>query len=124
MAITSKLVTVGDVEYQIQAFTATKGLRIFQKLAKVLGPAFKTLSETPDEAAASGAAISVLLEKLDDVELDVLMKDLLSGVNRSGQPVNFDIEFMANAGTMVKLAQEVVSLNWGSLFTMLGSSDE
>lgn len=129
MAITSKVVRVTnsdgvEVEYTIQAFTATKGLRIFQKLAKLIGPAFKTLSESSDEEEASAKAIAVLLETLDDVELDKLLPELLSGVNKGGQAINFDIEFMANAGAMVKLAQEVVSLNWGSLFSVLGSAEE
>lgn len=124
MAITSKIVTVGDVEYTVQAFAASKGLRIFQKLAKVIGPAFKSLANASDEGEAASVAISSLLSSLDDVELDVLMKDLLSGVYRNGTAINFETEFMANAGVMVKLAQEVVNLNWGSLFTMLGTVEE
>lgn len=129
MAITSKVVQVTNsdgvpVEYTIQAFTATKGLRIFQKLAKLIGPAFKTLSEASNEDEASAKAIAVLLETMEDVEIDKLLPELLSGVNRGGTAINFDIEFMANTGAMVKLAQEVVSLNWGSLFSVLGSADE
>lgn len=129
MAITSKVVQIKNsdgvqVEYTIQAFTATKGLRIFQKLAKLIGPAFKTLSEASSEEEASAKAIAVLLETMEDVEIDKLLPELLSGVNRGGTAINFDIEFMANTGAMVKLAQEVVSLNWGSLFSALGSAEE
>lgn len=124
MAITRKVVTIGDTDYEIQAFVATKGIRIFKTLAKLIGPAFKALSEAADEDAASALAISALLDSMDDVAVDELMQQLMSGVTKSNMALNFDTEFMADYGKLVKLAQEVVALNWGSLFNALGTPAE
>lgn len=129
MAITSRVVKVTDAsgnefEYQIQAFNAVKACKVFQKLAKILGPAFKALTSASSEEEATERAIGTLMETLDDVDLSEFMPLLLSEVTRGGQKINFDVEFMANFGAMVKLAQEVVSLNFGSLFSMLGTAEE
>ena len=73
MAITRKVVTVGDSEYEIQAFPATKGIRIFKNLAKLIGPALQALSEAKDEDDASVMAISALMNSMDDVAVDELI---------------------------------------------------
>lgn len=124
MTVTRKTVEFNGTEYAIQAFVATKGIRIFTVLSKLIGPAFKALSEAKDEDAASNLAVSALLESMDDVAVDDLMKQLMSGVTKNKEELNFDIEFMANYGLLVNLAKEVVSLNWGSLFNVLGTQDE
>lgn len=124
MAITRKVVTVGDSEYEIQAFPATKGIRIFKNLAKLIGPALQALSEAKDEDDASVMAISALMNSMDDVAVDELMQNLMSGVTKEKMALNFDTEFMADYGKLVKLAQEVVALNWGSLFNVLGTAEE
>lgn len=122
--ITRKVVPIDGIDYEIQAFAATKGIRIFQKLAKLIGPAFQALSDAKDEEAASAAAISALFESMDEVAVDELMKELMANVTKEKVALNFDIEFMANYGLLVKLAQEVVMLNWGSLFSVLGTPEE
>lgn len=124
MAITRKVVTVGDSEYEIQAFPATKGIRIFKNLAKLIGPALQALSEAKDEDDASVMAISALMNSMDDVAVDELMQNLMSGVTKEKMALNFDTEFMADYRKLVKLAQEVVALNWGSLFNVLGTAGE
>lgn len=124
MAITRKSVPIGDAQYEIQAFPATKGIRIFKNLAKLIGPALKALSESKNEEEASIMAIGALMESMDDVAVDELMQQLMSGVTKDKMAINFDTEFMADYGKLVKLAQEVVALNWGSLFNVLGTVDE
>lgn len=123
MAITRKVVTIGEDTYEIQAFVATKGIRIFKTLAKLIGPSLKALSEAKDEDAASMQAITALMESMDDVAVDELMQQLMSGVTKGNMALNFETEFMADYGKLVKLAQEVVALNWGSLFTALGTPE-
>lgn len=124
MAITRKTVEFDGTEYEIQAFVATKGIRIFKTLAKLIGPSFKALSEAKDEEAAASLAIVALLDSMDDVAVDELMKQLMSGVTKNKAELNFETEFMANYGLLIKLAQEVVNLNWGSLFSALGMPEE
>lgn len=124
MAITYKEINIDGVDYEISAFSATKGIRVFKTLGKLIGPALKSLSDATDAEDASVKAITSLLQSMDDVAVEELMKDLMSCVSKGKVGIQFETEFQADYGKLVKLAQEVVNLNYGSLFTMLGTPNE
>lgn len=124
MAITQKSVTIDGQDYMLSAFPATKGVKVFKLLAKLIGPAFQALTQAENEEAASALAIAKLLESMEEVAVEDLLKDLMVCVSKNNMAINFDTEFQADYGKLVKLAQEVVQLNYGSLFTMLGTVAE
>lgn len=124
MALTQKIVTIDNIDYQLTAFPATRGIRVFKVLAKLIGPAFKALTEAENEEAASAQAVATLLESMEEVAVEDLLKDLMTCVSKNNMAIQFDTEFQADYGRLVKLAQEVVSLNYGSLFQMLGTAGE
>ena len=116
MAIKQKTVTINGSEYLITSMPATAGTKYLKQLAKLLGPAF---AELQGEAGVAGA-ISKVLENLDNTDIEGLVKALAATADKGGQAVNFDVEFSGEFDKLFKLLQEVVELNYGSVFQMLG----
>lgn len=134
MAVETKEVTVGDKLYTVQQFTASRGLKIFNSLIKLIGGSLAELlgDEGSDlaQAAKSGdtsilvdvafaSAVDKFIDSMDKVDTVQLCKDLLSGTfdAQTSQPVNFDMDFAGDYGTMLALIIEVVKINYGSVFS-------
>ena len=117
-------VHIDGTDYKITQFLATKGLGIEVKLMKLLGPSFMELQkasqdENAQEAVLS-AAITVLIEQFDKVDVVALIKELLSGVTKGTQTLNFDQEFAGRYGVIFDLVKEVLKFNFSDVFSKLG----
>lgn len=124
MAIQQLDVHIDGVDYKITQFLATKGLGIEVKLMKLLGPSFMELQkasqdENAQEAVLS-AAITVLIEQFDKVDVVALIKELLSGVTKGTATINFDQEFAGRYGAIFDLVKEVLKFNFADVFSKLG----
>jgi hypothetical protein len=117
-------VHIDGTDYKITQFLATKGLGIEVKLMKLLGPSFMELQKaSQDENAQEAvltAAISALIEQFDKVDVVSLVKELLSGVTKGTQTLNFDQEFAGRYGVIFDLVKEVLKFNFSDVFSKLG----
>ena len=118
--LTETEVTIGEDTYEIKAFPATKGIKLLKVLTKLVGPSMATLyssSECDSESSIVSKAVEMLVENLDDVQLDSFFKELLASTTKQSMALDFDNEFRANYGKLFKLIREVISLNFGNVFT-------
>jgi len=124
MVIEDKVLEIDGTEYRIQPFPAFKGLVILKKLTKIVGPSITTLVSSADgdgvDIANAEKAIELLVENFEGEGVENLIKELINSVSKGGQPIQFDIEFMADYGKLLKLVTEVVKVNYGSVFQLGG----
>lgn len=119
---------IGDVEYKITTFPASKGLAYLQKLLKIVGPA---IGEIFANAAVSGteafelniedealsAAIRELTVNMDKDNVAQLVEDMITAaVLKNGQPLQFNQEFSGNYGAMIKIMGAIIKENYSSFF--------
>jgi len=116
--------------YKVKHFSATRGTRIFSRLVKFAGePVAKFLSagkaiKDNDEAAANavlGQAISALSSRIDENEVEVLIKDILDSVQvieaktgklRGVGAEYFDIHFQGRIGHLFKVLGKTVAFQY------------
>lgn len=124
MIIEDKEIIIGDATYRIQPFPAFKGLVYLKKLTKLVGPSMTTLLGGSDgvdvDISSAEKAVELLVENFDGDGVETLIKDFMASVTKNGQPIAFDIEFMADYGKLMKLVAEVVKVNYGSVFQLGG----
>ena len=120
--IEQKIVTVKNKEYIINQFPATRGVVILKEIVKVVGSAF---AEMQDGGVTAAKVVNSIVENLDKVEVDVLLKNLMSGVNdgQNNMPINVDMEFAGKYDAMFELVQEIIAFNYQSVFTLAGLSE-
>lgn len=125
MALKQKTVTIGGDDFLITTLPATKGIKILKQLTKLAGPAFGELTkgEAVDGANVIGNAIAKLVENLDQVEIEVLVKELVSSATKGTVAINFDSEFSGEYAKLFMLVKEIVEFNYGSVFTLLGTEE-
>ncbi len=116
--ITQKQVTIDGINYTLSAFPATRGLRIMKELTKLVGPSFAAWAKGEDGIAG---VVTKLVENLDAVNVETLVKEIVSGATKDNMSINFDIEFAGNYMVLFKLVKEVIEFNFGGVFTNLGS---
>ena len=120
MIIEDKVIEVGGEEFRIQPFPAFKGLVYLKKLVKIVGPSLASAlgedGEVKEGSLNLDKAIELLVQNFDGDGVETLIKDLIKSVTKNGQPLNFDIEFMADYGKLFKLLTEVIKVNYGSVF--------
>lgn len=135
--ISQKNITVGGNDYIITQFKTTVGIRLMKQLAKLLGPAFIELQKGADVSDIKGKnvdaekvkreeqammnAAKILIENLDNVEVEQLVIALMGGVTKGTQSINFDLEFAGEYDVLFSILKEVVSFNFGNVFSKLGS---
>lgn len=132
-----KNIIINGQDYLLTTFKATIGLKLLKQLTKLIGPAFlelqkvdmseakgknaEQIKERLEEQAMMNAA-SVLIDNLDNVEVEALVFNLIDqGVTKGGMKLNFDIEFSGQFDVLFDLVKEVISFNYGNVFSKLGS---
>jgi len=120
MAVSSHSVMVGDVEYHVTTFPATKGVVYLKRLMKVIGPALAEIAGSEDGTVNTeglGKAAEILFDNLDKENLDQMIIEWVNkNVTKNGQPIVFDMEFAENYGALFSLVKEIISLNYSSVF--------
>lgn len=120
MAIQQKLVNVKGTDYLLNSIPAIKGTRLLKQIIQLVGPAF---AEMQKEGGGIAPALEVIFDKLDQAGVEQLIIDLIAlSVTKQGMNVNFDMEFASEYDRLFLLVKEVVEFNFGSVFTLLGSS--
>lgn len=117
-------------KYKVKHFSATRGTRIFARLVKFAGePVAKFLSagkaiKENDDAAANvvlGQAISALSSRIDENEVETLIKDILDSVQvidaKSGKirgvgAEYFDVHFQGRIGHLFKVLGKAVAFQY------------
>lgn len=121
MALKQKQVIIGDDTFMLQTIPATKGLKLLKQITKLIGPAFGELTKAEGGVTQ---AIEKLVENLDQVEIELLVKELCASATKGTMTINFDIEFAGEYGKLFQLTKEVVEFNYGSVFTLVGIGSE
>jgi hypothetical protein len=116
--IEQKSVTVNGTDYLLTQLPATKGIRVMKQLIKLVGPA---AAEIFKEGDISGA-VDKLVENMDAVDVEALLKELVATASKGSVAINFDNEFAGQYASLLLLVKEIVEFNFGNVFTMLGSS--
>ena len=121
---------IGDDEYSINQFPATKANRILFKLKRFLGPALMEimsvdLSKKDDAAQAQklASAVAALGEGMSEDEFTEFCKTLLSECFIGTTPVTNVMEshFMGKLEDMYALMVEVVKVNYSGFLKSLAA---
>lgn len=122
MAIKQKEVVIGGDSYLLTSLPATKGLKLLKQITKLVGPAFGELSKggADQEGPGVSGAIEKLVENLDNVDVENLVKELVSSASKGSVAISFDHEFSGEYAKLFELVKEIVEFNYGSVFTKLG----
>lgn len=125
----TKVIYIGENEYKISPWMATRGMGYMKRLTKVAGPSITALfkqeeNESIDTAEnAFGKAVELLCENIDKDDVVDLVKAIVSSVRCNGKDINFDTHFSANYLELFKLVFEVLKVNYGSFFMQSGIVD-
>lgn len=128
MAIKQKTTTINGEEYLLSTFPAGKGLKILKQLTKLVGPAFAEMLKGGDPESNTENAMSLALEKLFDnldcVDVESLVKELITSATKGSVTINFDMEFSGEYDKLFQLVQEIVEFNFGNVFTLFGTEQQ
>ena len=123
MAIDQKVVELNGNEYIIDALPATKGSVVLKQWTKLLGPSVSHLFNPVEGENSMNKAVSALMESVDSVNLESLLKDLMASVTKNNVAINFDREFRGQYDLLFMLSKEVIEWNYGSLFQIAGFAE-
>lgn len=126
--IKQKTTTIDGDEYLLSTIPATKGIKLLKQLTKLIGPSFTELLKSGEEDSAGvnpmGLAMEKLFDNLDTVDVESLIKELVSSsATKGSMAINFDMEFSGEYGKLFTLVKEIVEFNYGSVFTLFGSEE-
>lgn len=120
MSIKQKSVNVNGEDFFLTQFPATKGIKVLKQLIKLIGPAAAEIFKEGD----IGGAVGKLVENLDQVDVESLLKEMVATASKGNTAINFDNEFAGDYAKLLFLVREVVEFNFGNVFTMLGSNGQ
>lgn len=122
MAIKQRTVTINGEEYMLSTFPAGKGLKLLKQLTKLVGPAFAEMLKGGDEQVdAMSMALEKLFDNLDSVDVESLIKELVTCATKGSVAINFDMEFSGEYDKLFELVREAVEFNYGNVFTLFGT---
>lgn len=125
MKLTQKTVTLNGEEFQINLVPGSKGIRLLNKIRAIALPALAELQkEEGSTDDVMGAFIQKVMEGMDKVDIEALVKELIGACSKNNVAINFDIEFMGEYDKLFFLVKEVVMFNFGSVFRLVGSNVE
>lgn len=121
MQKTSKqtIITINERTYIINAFKGLKGWSYLPRLTKYIFPFVGFIfnqDSTDDDVIAT---LVSLLSGENAKEVEQLIIEMVSDVNVDGSRIDFDTEFAQNYDALLKLAVEVLKLNYQDSFQRL-----
>lgn len=122
--------TIDDLSFTLSPMPARRGLKMFTRLARVLGPALGQLGEgfktggslAAMDIAPLGAALGTAFGALDDTETDAIVNGLLDTcrVEVEGKSIRFldvmDALIAGRTEVLFKLLAWAVEVNYGGFF--------
>lgn len=137
--IESKDIIIGDNEYSITTFNASKGLKYLKQLVKVLAPSFAAMAESTgteitstdikdaiaDQTIQTGSlskAVNLLVDNMDKEDVVELIQNLVASCRCNNKDINFNIQFAGNYGELMQLLLEVCTYNYATVFQAGGLS--
>lgn len=124
MGIRSVDVSINDQTYTYNTYTAKRGLNVLRRLTAIVGPGFAKLTAgVEDETVGPDTipeVVTSLVSRMDSDEIENLILDMTNEVYRGNVPIDFNMEFAGNYGTLVQLLISIVKENYSSLFTQSG----
>lgn len=126
MAIKQKTVVVNGDEFMLSTFPAGKGLKLLKQLTRLVGPAFAEMLKGSEEGQtdAMSLALEKLFDNLDEVDVETLVKELVTSATKASVTINFDMEFSGAYDTLFELVREIVEFNFGNVFTLFGTGQQ
>ncbi len=107
--------------YCIQLLPASKGLTIGKRLIKSLGTALGVVLDSNDNPFAAETIFTdlsiAIVSKIDDLDLEATIKELLGYCSCGGNQIDFDRHFAGNYGEMVAVVEFALRENFGDFFT-------
>jgi len=130
MPITTHTVQAGGCAWTFTTLPATQGLEVFTQLTAIMGAAtgqlsggFKPGLDMADQdidpnvlGAALGAVGMKLAEPGTVAMIKALLQSLQKGTPPALQPVQFDLEFAGNYGTLLAILRDALKANFQSFF--------
>src|SRR3954466_5572113 len=132
--------TIGDREYSVTQLPAKRGLRLFNRLCRILAPpAARALGSAGDVSLSAllksdmgsiAAALSLLFDKLTEQEQEAIFKELLEGAryrdaeNGKLLPLweQFDVAFQGRLHEAYQVLGFALSVNFGSFRSALSAA--
>lgn len=121
--IKQKTININGEDFIINTLPATKGLKVLKQLTKLIGPAFSELIKGGEGSDVNPVSVAMekLFDNLDSVDIEVLVKELVSSASKGSIAINFDMEFAGDYAKLFSLVREIVEFNFGNVFTLFGS---
>ncbi len=121
--VETKFKEIDGARYGVSQLPAMRGLRMFNRLTRVLGPAL-TKAAAADGLGSLPDALLLLTEKLSDDELEAITRELLYNATQNEAPLMslFDTLMAGKTGTVLKLLAFAVEVNYASFFDALRSA--
>lgn len=112
MPIKAHEIEIDGHTYLLNTLPAGRGLECFTRLLGLIGPAIG--GHAQEAAENAGDMAGKLLAAIGKPEAAKLMRELVSGLRKDSRSVDFDLEFAANYGVLLRLVTWSLELNFGS----------
>lgn len=104
-------------EVSITLLPALKGLTMAKRLSQLVLPAMSVMAGGDEDGETTLAeAASILVMSLDNIDEQVMVKELLNGLSVEGQGVNLDEYFAGNYGEFTEILIFALKENFSSFF--------
>ena len=133
---------IGGISYEIGYLTGSESLRVFSRIARLIGPCIASFSSLAKETDSGGLisdilkhrkfkaawteAVNNLSANLNEDEIVSLATTLLKAVRRSDLPtqaISLDNDFRGRTKDMLILLKEVISHNFQDVFSAGGDPE-
>ena len=114
-----QITQLNDKTYIIDAFRGKQGFMLLTRVTKYIFPFLKFWGNPDVEDETVVSELSSLLAGENASEVFDIIVELMDAVTVNGSKVNFDVEFEQNYDTLLKLAYEVLKLNYLESFQRL-----
>lgn len=130
--IESKEKIIEGAKYYVSQFPARRALKLKTKLIKLLAPSLFTAAgnykggnilDADLGSDTLGKAVSMLVERLDENDLESLIMELLCMTRREGKEITeqyFDMVYAGNFSELYKALYFILEVNFGSFFQEIG----
>jgi len=110
-----KQVSYGNDQYIIRMMPPSQAIKILARLTKITGGSIGSLAGSKKKEENGDVIAKAFASMADRLDEDLVLKtvhDLMSCVDKEGQVVNFDKDFVGKVGTALSLCKDVLEVNF------------